>query len=61
MTRRARTTPPPLNPGVPAGWVPKDESDHYLECPICGHMIDMRDLAEVIEHDDAPHERPTRN
>lgn len=42
--------PATKNPaGMSAG--PKSEADHFIECPTCGHKIDMRDLAEVLEHE----------
>lgn len=28
---------------------PKDETEHFIKCP-CGHMIDCRDLGDVLEH-----------
>lgn len=56
MTRRAKATPPPTMPGRCGAQV--DEREHFLECPTCGHMIDVRDLAEVLEHA-GPHERYT--
>jgi hypothetical protein len=36
-----------------------EEHEHFLECPTCGHMIDVRDLAEVLEHA-GPHEAPAK-
>ena len=27
------------------------EADHFEKCPTCGHLIDCRDLAEVMEHE----------
>lgn len=60
MTRRAKATPPPTNPGRRAGGDPVDEREHFIECPTCGHMIDMRDLAEVLEHE-GPHEAPSKS
>ena len=39
-------------------WV-RCEADHFLKCPTCGHMIDMRDLAEVLEHA-GPHQAPAK-
>jgi hypothetical protein len=26
------------------------EAEHYLRCPACGGLIDIRNLAQVIEH-----------
>lgn len=45
MTKRAdyRVT------GYRVGPQPKDETEHFIKCP-CGHMIDCRDLGEVMAH-----------
>jgi len=59
MTHRANVMPP-RKPGRPDGWTPTSEADHFEKCPVCGHMIDCRDLAEVMEHME-PHEAPTKN
>ena len=37
--------------GKRVGAEPKSESDHYMKCPICGGYFDMRDLAQVLEHE----------
>ncbi len=58
--RRAKVTPPPKNPGRPEGRMPRTEADHYEKCPVCGHMIDRRDLAEVLEHL-GPHLAPNKS
>jgi hypothetical protein len=57
MTRRAKATLPPEKMGRPQGWTPTSEADHFIRCPTCGHMIDMRDLAEVLEHE-GEHQAP---
>jgi hypothetical protein len=31
------------NPGRP-------ESEHFGNCPVCGALVDMRDLAQVMAH-----------
>lgn len=36
--------------GKPEGWKPQSEGDHFIRCPVCGKMLDMRDLGEVLEH-----------
>ncbi|TWB66650.1 hypothetical protein [Bradyrhizobium sacchari] len=37
--------------GKPSGsWRPQCEADHYIRCPICGELLDMRDLGEVLDH-----------
>ncbi|MEA2822994.1 MAG: hypothetical protein QOJ86_4998 [Bradyrhizobium sp.] len=28
----------------------RSELDHFGNCPNCGALVDMRDLAQVIEH-----------
>jgi hypothetical protein len=28
----------------------KTELDHFGNCPVCGALIDMRDLAQVMAH-----------
>lgn len=36
--------------GRPEGLAPQRESDHFIRCTICGKMLDMRDLGDVLEH-----------
>jgi hypothetical protein len=61
MARRAKVFPLPIgNPGRRIGGEPVDEREHFIECPTCFHMIDCRDLAEVLEHE-GPHEAPAKN
>lgn len=36
--------------GKPLGWTPRDERQHLVRCPGCGELIDMRNLAEALEH-----------
>jgi len=31
------------------------EAQHYIRCDICGGMFDMRDLVQVIHHDQKKH------
>jgi hypothetical protein len=45
-----KITSPPKNSGRTDGWSPADKAEHSIKCPIYGHMINMRDLAEVLEH-----------
>jgi hypothetical protein len=28
----------------------RPEIDHFSNCPVCGELIDMRDLVQVIAH-----------
>jgi hypothetical protein len=44
--------------GQRVGGEPVDESEHYVRCPTCNGLIDMRDLARVLEHD-GPLPHPT--
>jgi transcription initiation factor IIE alpha subunit len=37
-------------PGRTQGTEQLHEHDHYIRCPICGELLDMRDLGEVIDH-----------
>ena len=45
-----KITTPPKNSGRTDGWSPADKAEHSIKCPIYGHMINMRDLAEVLRH-----------
>jgi hypothetical protein len=36
--------------GKRAGEQPKDEAEHFIQCPVCAGWIDMRDLGHVFEH-----------
>lgn len=49
--------------GVPSfvpEWRPNSGADHFEKCPACGHLIDCRDLAEVMEHV-GPHQAPHKS
>jgi hypothetical protein len=37
--------------GHRVGGEPADEAEHFIKCPTCGNWIDMRDLAQVLEHE----------
>lgn len=39
-----------MKDGKPDGWEPQNESDHFVRCPICDKVLDMRDLGEVLDH-----------
>jgi hypothetical protein len=30
---------------------PAGEAEHFIRCPTCGGWINMRDLAQVLEHE----------
>lgn len=40
----------PLPIGQPIGWTPERESDHFMLCPVCGEMLDMRRLDQALAH-----------
>lgn len=43
--------------GVPKGWVPDSEADHFCICPGCNALIDMRNLGMALEHaGELPHD-----
>jgi hypothetical protein len=27
------------------------QADHFMQCPVCGALLDMRDLAQMLAHD----------
>ncbi|TWI73615.1 hypothetical protein IQ16_01753 [Bradyrhizobium huanghuaihaiense] len=35
--------------GKPIGHA-QDEPEHFIRCTICGEPLDMRDLAQVLDH-----------
>lgn len=45
---------PPI-PGKPHGTPVEDERDHFYNCPYCGQKVDMRDLRQVIWHEEPGH------
>ena len=38
------------------GGPPPREEHHFMSCPVCGQAIDMRDLRQVLWHDEPGHE-----
>jgi hypothetical protein len=36
--------------GKPDGPAPQNERNHFIRCTICGEMLDMRDLGDVLDH-----------
>jgi hypothetical protein len=32
------------------GPAPQNERDHFIRCTMCGKMLDMRDLGDVLDH-----------
>jgi len=36
--------------GVDADGVAQTDADHFGNCPVCGAFVDMRDLAQVLDH-----------
>jgi hypothetical protein len=37
-------------PGADLDDAAKTELDHFGNCPFCGALVDMRDLAQVMAH-----------
>jgi hypothetical protein len=58
--RSVKATPQPKKPGKPDGWAPTSVAVTSRKCPTSGHLIDCRDLAEVIEHE-GPHQAPSKS
>lgn len=38
-----------VSKGKPVGWRPQSEADHYVRCPECGMLIDIRDLGQALD------------
>ena len=36
--------------GIDPDGVAETEADHFGNCPICGALLDMRDLTQVLAH-----------
>lgn len=36
--------------GQPKGWKPKTELEHFMECPVCHEVFDMRDPDNIAKH-----------
>ena len=45
---------PPI-PGKRHASDPAPEVDHFYPCPICGQMVDQRDLRQVFWHEEPGH------
>jgi hypothetical protein len=39
-----------IKPGIDADGVVQTEVEHFGNCPVCGALVDMRDLAQVLAH-----------
>ena len=37
--------------GARVGGDADDEAEHFMRCPRCGGLVDMRDLGQVFEHE----------
>ena len=46
-----RTMPRKKIIGERLGAEPQDEREHFIKCPACGRWLDMRDLGEVLAHE----------
>lgn len=38
--------------------LPANEQEHFFKCDLCGQYVDMRNLAEVFEHEHKNLPRP---
>jgi hypothetical protein len=36
--------------GKPIGRQPISDADHFMVCPVCGEIFDMRDPGQAFEH-----------
>lgn len=43
--------------GKRVGGEPDDEAEHFYICAECGQAVDMRDLGQVMHHEEPGHER----
>jgi hypothetical protein len=37
-----------IKPGIDADGVAQTEADHFGNCPVCGALVDMCDLGQVL-------------
>ena len=58
--RRAKVSLSIALRGIPTSWVPGPAVDHFMQCPVCGHLVDCDDLSEVDEHNDDYHLPPLK-
>ena len=47
--------------GKPHDGEPASEAEHFIKCPVCGGLIDCRDLEEVFFHETPGHEVRNKN
>jgi len=45
-----------VSPGVFQGVEPLAEAEHFYVCSVCGQAVDMRQLADVLYHEELQHE-----
>jgi hypothetical protein len=38
----------PRNTGIDSDTIAQTEADHLGNCPVCGPLVDMRDLGQVL-------------
>jgi hypothetical protein len=38
------------NTGIDADGIAETEADHFGNCPVCGALLDTRDLAQMLAH-----------
>ena len=42
--------------GEPIDGEPPEEADHFIRCPSCNQLIDLRDFGQVLHHEEPGHE-----
>jgi hypothetical protein len=40
----------PCHDGIDVDGVARTEADHFGNCPVCGAVVDMGDLGQVLAH-----------
>lgn len=46
--------------GKRVGGEPTDEAEQFYVCAVCGQAVDMRDLGDVLYHEEHPTHPPRR-
>lgn len=36
--------------GIPTGWKPQTDLEHFMQCPVCGEWFDMQDPENIGRH-----------
>ena len=49
-----------VQPGVFQGVEPLAEAEHFYVCSVCGQAVDMRQLTDVLYHEELRHKPQVR-